>query len=232
MASWLAQVNVILAVFNLIPGFPLDGGRVFRSILWRVTGNYKLSTKIATQAGRGVGYLFILGGISIMFLLRDWVSGLWLVFIGWFLENTASASYRQAQWRESLRGVSASQVMTDCPIIPSNVTINRLVEEYVFTSGCHLFLATDEAGVKGLLTLNDIKAVSRQNWDVTQVGEIMTPIDRVKVAHTDQDALNILEEMDENDLNQMPVVSEGRVIGLITRDNLIRFLRTRSELGA
>ena len=233
MTLWLAQVNVILAVFNLIPGFPLDGGRVFRSILWRVTGNYKLSTRIATQVGQGVGYLFILGGISIMFLLHEWFSGLWLVFIGWFLRNIASSSYHQAQWREALRGISASQVMTpDCPAIPSDVTINRLVQEYVFTSGCYFFLVTDEDGVKGILTLDNIKAVSRQNWDVTQVKEIMTPIDKVKVAHPNQDALSILEQMDENNINQMPVVSEGRVIGLIARDNLIRFLRTRSELGA
>jgi len=233
MTSWLAQVNVILAVFNLIPGFPLDGGRVFRSILWRVTGNYKLSTRIATQVGQGVGYLFILVGISIMFLLHEWFSGLWLVFIGWFLRNIASSSYHQAQWREALRGISASQVMTpDSPVIPSNVTINRLVQEYVFTSGGYFFLVNDEDGVKGILTLDNIKAVSRQNWDVTQVKEIMTPLDKVKVAHPNQDALSILEEMDENDINQVPVVSEGRVIGLITRDNLIRFLRTRSELGA
>jgi len=227
-------VNVILAVFNLIPGFPLDGGRVFRSILWRVTGNYKLSTKIATQVGQGVGYLFILGGILMMFLLRGgWFSGLWLVFIGWFLRNTASSSYHQAQWREALHEVSASQVMTsDCPVIPPNVTINQMVQEYVFTSGCYFFLVADEGGVKGILTLNNIKAVPRQNWDVTQVQEIMAPVDKVKVAHPDQDALSILEEMDENDINQMPVVSGGSVIGLITRDNLIRFLRTRSELGA
>jgi len=231
MASWLAQVNVVLAVFNLIPGFPLDGGRVFRSIMWRVTGNYKLSTRVATQVGRGVGYLFIAGGILMMF--RAWFSGLWLVFIGWFLAKTASASYQQSQWREALRGVNASQVMIpDCPLIPSNFTISQLVQEYVFTRGCSLFLITDEEGVKGILTLNDIKAVAQQNWEMTPVGEIMTPVERVKVTHPDQDALSILEEMDENDINQMPVVSEGRVIGLITRDNLMRFLRIHSELGA
>ncbi|MEE8598763.1 MAG: CBS domain-containing protein, partial [Dehalococcoidales bacterium] len=104
--------------------------------------------------------------------------------------------------------------------------------EYIFTSGCYFFLVTDEDGVKGILTLDNIKAVSRQNWDVTQVQKIMTSLDRVKIAHPDQDALSILEEMDENDINQMPVVSEGNVIGLVTRDNLRRFLRTRSELGA
>ena len=233
MAFWLAQVNVVLAVFNLIPGFPLDGGRVFRSLLWRVTGNYKLSTRVATQVGRGVGYLFILGGILMMFLVREWFSGMWLVFIGWFLAKTASASYQQSQWREALQGVNASQVMIpDCPVIPSGFTISQLVQEYVFTKGCSLFLINDEEGVKGILTLNDIKAVDPQNWDVTPVGEIMTPIERVKVTNPGQKALSILEEMDENDINQMAVVSEGRVIGLITHDNLMRFLHIHSELRA
>jgi len=167
MAFQLAYINVALAVFNLIPGFPLDGGRVFRSILWRFTGNYIRSTRIATQVGRGVGYLFIGGGILIMFLFHEWFSGLWLAFIGWFLENAASASYRQTQWRGALQGFTAAQVMTsDCPITPSDITVNQLVQEYSFTfaSGNCYFLVADEGGLKGVLTLHSIKAVSQQNW--------------------------------------------------------------------
>ena len=235
MAYWLAFINVLLAAFNLIPGFPLDGGRVFRSILWRVSGSYKRSTQIATQVGRGVGYLFILGGILIVFLHPfglDWFSGLWLVFIGWFLENAASASYRQASMRETLQGVTVSEVMTsNCPVIPLSVTVNQLVQGYVLLSGHRCFLVADEDGLTGLLTLRDIKSVSRQNWGVTQVKEIMTPLNKLKVAHPNQDALTILGEMDENNVSQMPVVSEGRVIGLIARDNLITLIRTRSDLG-
>ena len=120
---------------------------------------------------------------------------------------------------------------SDCPVVPSNITVNRLVQEYIFTTGHRFFLVADDSGLKGILTLHNIKSVSQQSWDVTQVKEIMTPLDRLKVAHPNQDALSILEQMDENDINQMPVVSEGRVVGLIARDNLIRFLRTRSELG-
>jgi len=235
MVQWLAFINVALAIFNLIPGFPLDGGRVFRSLLWQITGNYQRSTQIATQVGRVVGYLFILGGILIAFLRPfglNWFTGLWLVFIGWFLENAASASYRQAQWRETLHDFTASQVMTsDCPVVPLDITISRLVQEYVFVSGHRFFLVADEGKLKGILTLHNIKPVSQQNWDVTQVKEIMTPINKLKVAHPDQDALSILEQMDEDDINQMPVVSEDRVIGLIARDNLIRLLRMRSESG-
>lgn len=233
MAFWLAKINVILAAFNLIPGFPLDGGRVFRSLLWHFTDDYKRSTLVAVRLGQGVGYLFILGGILIIFLLpHQWFSGLWLAFIGWFLESAASASYRQAQWRAALHGFSASQVMTsDYPVVPSDITVSRLVHEYVFTSGRRFFLVADDSGLKGIVTLRNIKSISQQNWDLTQVKEIMTPVDKVKVAYPNQDALSILEQMDENDINQIPVVSEGRVIGLIARDNLIRFLRTRSELG-
>ncbi len=120
---------------------------------------------------------------------------------------------------------------SDLPVVPSNVTVNHLVQGYIFTSGRHFFLVADEGELKGILTLHNIKSVSQQNWDTTQVKEIMTPVDKLKAARPDQKALSILEQMIENDINQMPVVREGRVIGLITRDNLLRFLRTRSELG-
>ncbi len=234
MAFQLTFINAALAAFNLIPGFPLDGGRVFRSILWRVTGNYRRSTRIATRVGEGVGYLFILGGILIIFLQLGlgWFSGLWLAVIGWFLKNAASASYRQVQWRDALRGLTASQVMTsNYPVVPSSITVNQLVLGYVFANGRGCFLVADEGRVMGILTLHSIKSVSQPNWGVVQVKEIMTPVDKLKIAHSDQDALSILEQMDESNINQMPVVSEGRVIGLVARDNLIRLLRTRSELG-
>ncbi len=232
MSLWLAQVNGIVAVFNLIPGFPLDGGRVFRSILWRVTGNYKRSTQIATRVGQGVGYLFILGGILIMFVLHEWFSGLWLVFIGWFIENAAAASYRQIQWHEGLRGLAVSQVMTSgFPVVPSDVTVKQLVEGYVFTTGRHYFLVADEGRLKGIVILPDIKAVPQLNWGVTRVEDIMTPVDKLIIARPDQDALSVIEQMDEHGIDQIPVVSGGRVIGLIDRDNLMMFLRLRSELG-
>lgn len=239
MIQWLAIINVALAVFNLIPGFPLDGGRVFRSILWRASGDYMRSTRIATQVGRGVGYMFIAGGIVIIFMQfrglhpfgLNWFSGLWLAFIGWFIENTASASYRQTKWRAALHGLTAAQVMTaDIPVVPPDTTINRLVQGYVIPSGRHYFIVVGDGRLEGIVTLQNIKAVPQQKWEVTQVRDIMTPVDKLEVAHLEQDALSVMEQMDENSINQIPVVSEGRVVGLIDRDNLIRFLHTRSEL--
>ena len=228
MARWLALVNVMLAVFNLIPGFPLDGGRVFRSLLWQGTGNYTRSTIIATRVGQGVGYLFILGGILII-IRYDWFTGLWLAVIGLFLENAASASYRQAQWHKALQGATAADVMTsEYPVAPADITISQLVKDYILPGGQHFFTVAEDNRLQGIITLHNIKAAPRRTWDTTRVGELMTPASKLAIAHPGQDALSILEQMDEGDMNQVPVASDGRVVGFVTRDKLIKFIRTRS----
>lgn len=232
MAFYLSLINVSLAIFNLIPGFPLDGGRVFRSLLWRFSGNYQRSTRIAARTGQGVAFAFILGGILMMVFLEEWIGGLWLIFIGWFLHNAASASYRQAQWQEALRGITASQVMTShYATVPPDITLKQLVEGYVLLRGQRFFLVADESGFKGILTLRNIKSIPQSSWNTTPVENIMVPAGQIKVARPGQDVMNIMAEMSESAINQMPVVDEGRVIGLITRDNLSRALRTRNDLG-
>jgi CBS domain-containing protein len=240
MAIWLALINASLAAFNLIPGFPLDGGRVFRALMWYFSGNYKRSTLVATRLGQGVAYAFILGGILIIFLSlfglhpfsSYWFDGLWIVFIGWFLNNAASMNYRQVQWREALHGLTASQIMTsDYVIVPPGITVSQVVQEHALPKGHSLFLVTEEDRFKGILTLRNIKSVPRAKWDTTQVEKIMTPAERLKVASPEQDGLSVAEQMDENKTNQMLVVSEGRVMGVVSRDNLLRFLRIRTELG-
>jgi Zn-dependent protease len=232
MALYLAYINVVLAAFNLIPGFPLDGGRVFRSLMWRFSGNYQRSTRIAARLGQGVAYAFVLGGILIMVFFQEWIGGLWLVLIGWFLQNAASASYRQAQWQEAIHGITASQVMTsNYTTVPPNITLKHLVEEHVLPTGQRFFLVADEGGFKGILTLRNIKSATRPDWDKTPVAQVMVPADQLKAARPEQDVLSIMAEMNENNINQMPVVRDGQVIGLITRDNLLRALRTRTDLG-
>jgi Zn-dependent protease len=127
MIFWLAIMNGMLAAFNLIPGFPLDGGRVFRSVLWSVTGSYSRSSRIAMRVGQGFGYLFILGGILIIFLhpfALTWYDGIWIAFIGWFLESAASASYRQIRLQEVLSSMPAAEAVTsDYPVAPSDVDV-------------------------------------------------------------------------------------------------------------
>ena len=240
MVLWLMIMNFALAVFNLIPGFPLDGGRLFRAAIWRRSGDFRRSTRIATRVGQGVGYFFIGAGISIVVLSLfglspfdlNWFSGLWIAFIGWFLRNAAQASYRQTEWRETLRQFTAAQVMTSSyPVIPPDITLSRLVEEHIFPTGHRLFMVAGEGGFEGVLTLDNIKAVSRQDWGVTRVKDIMTSRDQLRAAQASENALSILERMNESGINQVLVVSEGRVMGLVSRESLTGFLRVHSELG-
>lgn len=229
---WLAQVNVILAVFNLIPGFPLDGGRVFRSLFWRFSGDYEQATRIASRVGRGVGYLFIGGGIALIFLFPgQWYSGLWLALIGWFLSYLAVISYRQSRWQRILQKITAGEIMrTDCPVIAPETTLSRLVSEYILVSGHRCFLVTGDGELVGLLALEDVKSINRADWDRTAAREVMAPVRDLKTVSPDQNALSVLEQMEENAVNQLPVVSAGRVSGLVTRERLLAVLRSRAEL--
>ena len=233
LAFWLAQINVVLALFNLIPGFPLDGGRVFRSLLWRFTGDYKRATRIAFEVGRGVGYLFVAGGVILMFLYREnWFNGLWLAFIGIFLTYVATANYRQTQWQAALMGVKVADVMmTTCPVISPHMTVSRVVQDYIFIRGHQCFMVTDGGELKGILTLRNIKSVDQKTWDSTAVSNVMTPAEQLKVTHMDEEVLSVLEQMEEYGISHIPVVSEGRIIGLVTRDDVLRLLYTRSRLG-
>ena len=243
MTGWLALINVALAVFNMIPGFPLDGGRVFRAIVWRTTGNYGRSTRIATMVGRVIAYIFIFGGLSIAlisFFSRIFnlsffegmlFNGIWIAFIGWFLENAASASYRQEQWREAMQRFTVAEVMTtDYLVVPPDMTVAQLVQQYIVPSGRRFFILADEGRLHGMVTLPNIKSLPQQKWATTTVRDIMTPADKLRAVSPNQDAWTVMTQMDEASINQMPVVSENRVIGLVSRDNLIRFLRTRSGL--
>ncbi len=240
MVYWLAFMNFALAAFNMIPGFPLDGGRVFRALVWRSTGDFHRATRIATRVGVGVGYGFIGGGIAIVVLSLfgeppfglSWFSGFWMAFIGWFLRNAAIASRRHTQWRQLLKRFTASQVMTsNCPTVLPGISISQLVQGYVIPARCQLFMVASGDDIQGIFSLKSLKSIPRQQWDTTPVREIVTPLDKLRSVSPEQDALSVLEEMDESGMNQVAVVGEGKVIGLVSRDDMISIVRTRSELG-
>lgn len=231
VAQWLALINVSLGIFNLAPGFPLDGGRVLRSILWGATGDYRRATRIASIVGQAMAYLLILTGVFIIFT-GDWINGLWLAFIGWFLENAAQASYRQVVLRDTLRGHTASELMTqDCSMVSPDMSVGELVRDYIMTKPQRCFLVTVGSDLSGIMTLHNVKQVPQERWDTTPLSQAMTPMEKLKIASPSDDAMSILERMDEEDINQMPVVDDGQVVGMIGRDNLLRFIRIRSELG-
>ncbi len=229
---WLAWINVLLAAFNLIPGFPLDGGRIFRAIVWHRTHDYHRATLIATKVGRGIAYAFMAGGVALIFTLQLWLNGMWLIFIGWFLNDAARASYQQVLLREALTGVTARQVTDyDSPLIPPHMSLAELVEQYVLPTGRSCFIISWGADLEGMVTLQRIKKVPRGRWATTTAQDIMTPANKLKLAHADQELLGVVQEMSGESTNHIPVMEAGRVIGMINREDIARFLRTRAQFG-
>jgi len=232
LMQWLAWINVILAVFNLIPGFPLDGGRIFRALVWRRTQDYQKATRTATKVGQGIAYAFIAAGLALILVLRLWLNGMWLIFIGWFLNDAARASYQLILLRDALTGVTARQV-TDygCPLIPPHMNLMELVQQYVLPTGRSCFLISWGAELEGMVTLQQIKKVPRSRWAITSVQDIMTTASKLKVAYADQDILNVLQEMNGESAEHIPVMEAGKVVGVISREDVVRFLRTRADFG-
>jgi Zn-dependent protease/predicted transcriptional regulator len=230
ISLYLGFINILLGVFNLIPGFPLDGGRVLRSIIWWRSKNLQSATRIASNIGRAFGFLFIIVGIFLAFT-GNFFNGLWLVLIGWFLETAASSSYKQLMLQEMLKGHTASEVMSrDCIVVPPNITIERLVNEHILSSGRRCFPVVSGDRTEGLVTLSSIKSVPSDARARTLVKDAMTPLSQVKSVSPNEDLSNILQILSQNDINQVPVVWENKVVGIVARDNLINFINTRQEL--
>ena len=228
---WLAQTNVILAVFNLIPGFPLDGGRVLRGVLWGRNRNVRDATRVAANIGRGVGYLFIIGGIFLIFYGVVF-QGFWFAFIGWFLENAAASSYRQVALNDVLQGHTASEVLTkECTLVSPELTVQQLVNEQILTGGKRCFPVVADEKALGLITLNDVRAVPRDQWDTRKVSEAMIPAEKMLSVGPNEDLAKVLQILTEKDINQVPVVEDGKIIGIVARDALLSFVRVRADLG-
>jgi len=228
---WLGYINLVLGIFNLIPGFPLDGGRVLRSLLWWRSRNLTSATRIASNIGRAVGFIFIFVGIYFIFT-GNWFNGIWLALIGWFLESAAVGSYQQLLLQEMLKGHVASEVMSgDCVVISPDITIDQLVNGNILTSGRRCFPVVSGSQIMGLMTLHNVKAVPREQWSIETVKEAMTPFDKLKWVRPDEELSSILRILTEDNINQVPVVYDDKIVGMVSRENLLNFVNIRSRLG-
>lgn len=228
--QWLAIINLILAIFNLIPGFPLDGGRVLRSIIWAVTQSFSRATRWAAGAGQLIAYFFIALGIFRVLFHQQIVGGLWMAFIGWFLLNAARSSVAQMTVREQFVGVRALDVLdTTTPYVPPNMSVQQLVDQYVLQHGRHRFLVFDGDVLRGLVTLTDIKNIPREEWPYMSLQGAMVPCERLLAVRPQETLERVMQLMDENDVNQLPVVQDGIFYGMVTREGIVRLLRTRVE---
>jgi CBS domain-containing protein len=194
--------------------------------------DYHRATRIATKVGQGIAYAFIAVGIAFIFAFQSWLNGMWLIFIGWFLSDAARASYQQVLLHDALIGITARQV-TDygCPLIPPHLNLMELVQQHILPTGRSCFLISWGAELEGMVTLQQIKKVPRSRWAITSVQDIMTPASKLKVAYADQDILSVLQEMNGESANHIPVIEAGKVIGIINREDIARFLRTRAAFG-
>lgn len=230
LAKYIAYINLALVLFNLVPGYPLDGGRVFRAIVWAITGNMRRATLIAANVGRFFAFLFIFFGVWQM-LSGNFSGGLWIAFIGWFLDNAASAQVQQVTIQGLLAGHRVSQAMSPhCANVPADLTLQDVVDEHVLGGGQHCFLVNLGDDTVGLMTLQRIKQVPRPEWATTRVGQVMLPLKQLESVDPDAELGTVLEKLDRDGVNQLPVTRDHRVVGMLSREDVISFLRTLQEL--
>jgi len=229
--SYLALINLMLAIFNLVPGFPLDGGRIFRAILWFFLKDIKPATKIASLAGQGFAYLLIFVGF--MSVIQGIIGGIWFILIGWFLNWAAQGSYQQVLLQRALSGVRVSEIMTEnvLTVLPS-LTLDEIVNDYFLKHRFGRFPVAEGDKFLGVITIHDVKKIPREKWAFTKVGEIVQYSAKPLTVGPDNDAVHALMQMAREELGHLLVVDkEKKLIGIITRTDIIRLIKVKTELG-
>jgi Zn-dependent protease/CBS domain-containing protein len=227
---WLGYINIMLAAFNMIPGYPLDGGRVLRAVIWGTTHNADRSTRLAAQVGQAVAFIFIMLGLYRFFVGANF-GGLWSAFIGWFLLDASRSSYVQVELMKELRGRSVADIMDrDCPTVEGHLSLQDFVYEYLLRSGRRCFAVVQNGRLTGLVTPNEIKHVDRERWAQTSVQAVMRPLSQLRTIAPDTPAIQALEIMSRADINQLPVLSNGHLEGIFSRRHILAFLLNHAEL--
>ncbi len=227
--EYLGWANLILVAFNSIPAYPLDGGRVLRAVLWGTMRNLVRATRIASAIGVAIGFVFMAGGLFLVF--RSPLSGIWLIALGWFLQNAAQQSYQQLLIRRFFEGVRVGQLMEpDPPIIAPDVTIDELVDA-LLAYNVRSFPVVENGRLVGIVTLTDVRHTPRHEWSVRRVRDLMTPRERLIVVSPEDDLERALRLMASHEIHQIPVVRDSTLLGLLTRNALVRFLQLRQELA-
>ncbi|HVB21129.1 MAG TPA: site-2 protease family protein [Ktedonobacteraceae bacterium] len=231
LLGYLALSNILLGLFNLIPGFPLDGGRVLRSIIWKISSNLRTATRAATLVGQGIAYLFIFTGIWLIFAgyLLD---GLWITFIGWFLLSGAQSANSQMVLETMFKGVTVGEIMNTTPnTVPANISLQKLVDDFLLPHGWRNAFVMQLDQLVGLVTLSDIRHIPRDKWAVTPVGFAMIPQEKLHAVSPRQSLIEVLPLMVERDVNQVPVVDNDHLVGVLSREDIVRSLEIRQGLG-
>ncbi len=229
--KYLAYINLTLALFNLLPGYPLDGGRLFRALLWAYTGNLRGATRTAATAGRALAFLLILVGVW-QSLSGNLGGGLWIAFIGWFLDNAAKSQLQEGVFRDLLSQHTVAQIMNpSCPDVPADLSLQHLVDDYILSGPRRCFLVHQNGRPVGLVTPQQIRSTPRPEWSRKTTGQVMLPLDQALSIAPGATLWHALQRMDRDGVNQLPVLHNGQVIGMLSREDVITYLRTLADWG-
>lgn len=227
----LALINASLAVFNMLPGFPLDGGRVFRSIVWARNRDRLKATRLASRVGEWIAYGIMAIGVVYM-LVGGLFSGLWFLFIGFFLRNASTSAYEQMAVENALSGIAVSDVMRrDFPRVPPDMSVEQLVQQGVLRTHARSFAVMAAGDFAGLITLTDVRKLPPEEWTATSVYRAMTPATRLHTVAPSQCLADVLSMMAEHDVNQLPVVQGRELVGMLDRGDVMRYIQVRRDLG-
>jgi Zn-dependent protease/CBS domain-containing protein len=228
---WLGYINLSLAVFNMIPGFPLDGGRVLRAALWWLTRDPGRATRAAAVVGQLVGGIFIFIGL-VRFFGEEGLAGLWMALIGWFLVSAAGTTLQQSRAWQRLQGVRVGDVMArDCATVDGRTSVQQFVEQHLLHAGPHCFVVLERGRAAGLVTVEEVRSIRRERWPFVTVDSIMLPLEGLKAVSAETPLRESLEAMVEEDVHQLPVIEDGHLEGVVSRGSILGFLKTRAELN-
>jgi len=233
IALGLALVNILLlAAFNLIPGFPLDGGRILRAFLWDRWNDMARATRVVSQLGNGFAVFLIIFGILLFLTVKGLILGLWLIFTGLIMKQSAIGNYQGIMLKRALGGVQIRQIMTENIVaVDWLLSIQELVQSYIYKHQFTHFPVFNRDEFIGMVSLDGVKAVSKDLWVFKQVRDIMTPLELVPCLQPTDDAAEALSRMVSGDIGRMPVVEDGRLMGIVTRRDIMNFFKIKSDLG-
>jgi Zn-dependent protease len=226
LAKYLAYINGTLALFNLIPGFPLDGGRIFRALVWGISRSYHRATAIAAGLGQVIAFLFILVGVWMLFSGNP-IGGIWIAFIGWFLVSAANAEVQQLNLHEILSNHTVSQAMSrNYAIISADTTLQELLDQHILGTGRRFFVVKRGAFVVGLLPPSNLRNIPPEDWSNRTAEQVMIPIQQIHSIQPDEDLWEAVKEMEKDNVGQLPVMSNSEVMGILTRETVNQYLRS------